>query len=304
MHFYYYLFFCPLLNFYLIGDDETVKFIDISLSALSFIVGPALLTLILIQVLLLWSADLRAKSNLDSLSSQIESRFTKDLLKAYRQLDTLDSLISKEDSIGVRMKEKGSTTNVSNQIISYFQSHKNDASLDYNFNQIFWIDSLGKQKIKGQVGNDELLFNDVSTRKYFKIFKNNSAYMLPGNPGSFFGFEPVYSWTNGEFRIIISKKSRLKNGIIVAVATQMPSVTQTILPPGFGFCIIDDAGKVQLHSEMNRNLQENIIDKMSPSRPIKEAISSRQASYFNNLKFYGKTNAANIVPISKIPFFL
>lgn len=298
------LIFLPIIKFYLIGYDETVKFIDITLGAVSFIVGPALLTLILIQVLLLWSADLRAKSNLDSLSSQIDSSFTKDILSAYRQLDTLDSLISNENSAGVAMKEKDSNANVSNQIISYFRSHRGDANLDYNFDRIFWIDSLGKQKIKGQVGNDELLFTNVATRKYFKIFKNNSAYMLPGNPGSFFGFEPVTSWADGEFRIIISKKSRFKNGAIVAVATQMPSVTQTILPPGFGFCIIDDAGRVQLHADMNRNLQENIIDKMSPSRPIKEAISSRQASYFNNLKFYGKTNAANIVPISKIPFFL
>src|SRR5450755_2157787 len=150
------LIFLPIIKFYLIGDDETIKFIDITLSAVSFIVGPALLTLILIQVLLLWSADLRAKSNLDSLSSQIESRFTRDLLKAYRQLDTLDSLISNErDSMHAQMK-KGDGINVSGEIISYFQSHKNDANLDYNFNQIFWIDSLGKQKIKGQVGNDEL----------------------------------------------------------------------------------------------------------------------------------------------------
>ena len=298
------LIFLPIIKFYLIGDGETVRFIDITLSAISFIVGPALLTLILIQVLLLWSADLRAKSNLDLLTRQIDSAFTKDIVNAYTQLDTLDSLVSGEDSAKIAMKEKNSNANVSSQIISYFKTHKGEAKLDYNFDRIFWIDSLGKQKIKGQVGDDELLFTNVATRKYFRIFKHDSAYLLPGHPEALFGFEPVTSWADGEFRIIISKKSRFKNGSIVAVATKMPSVTQTILPPGFGFCVIDNAGKVQLHSEMNRNLQENIIDKMSPSRPVKEAIASRQASYFNNLKFYGKTNAASITPISKDPFFL
>jgi hypothetical protein len=298
------LIFLPIIKFYLIGSNETVKFIDLTLSAISFIVGPALITLILIQVLLLWSADIRARSNLDELSKQINSGFTKDLLDTYKQLDVLDSLIAGDnDSVYSKIKN-GENINVSKQIISYFKSNKNTPGLDYNFDRIFWSDSTGQQKIKGQVEKEAPLFTNVSARKYFKVFKNNNAYILPGHPGSFFGFEPVNSWADGEFRIFISKESRLKRGFIVAIAARMPSVVQTILPPGFGFCIIDDSGNVQLHSEMNRNLQENIIEKMSPSRPIKESISSRQSSYFNELKFYGKTNAVSIIPISKIPFSL
>ncbi|MEO8413344.1 MAG: hypothetical protein ABI472_06775 [Ginsengibacter sp.] len=297
------LIFLPIIKFYLIGDDETVRLIDVSLSAISFIIGPALLTLILIQVLLLWSADMRAKSYLAKLSSQIDTGFTSDIVSAYRQLDLLDSLVSTEDSIRSKMNN-GGNINISDQIIQYFREHTNTPGLDYNFDRIFWADSLGSQRIKGQVGRDEPLFTNVATRKYFQVFKNNTAYMLPGDPGSFFGFEPITSWADGEFRIIISKVSRFQHGFIVAVATQMPSVTQTILPPGFGFCIIDNAGNVQLHSDMNRNLRENIIEKMSPSRSIKEAISSRQASYFTDIKFYGKANAVNINPVSKIPFSL
>ena len=298
------LIFLPIIKFYLIGDDETIKVVDITLSAVSFIVGPALFTLILIQVLLLWAADMRAKSNLDSLSSQIERSFTRDILKAYRQLDILDSLNFAECWTANHFQEGDAPADVSNQVFNYFRLHQNEPEVDYNFNQIFWISPSGRQKIKGQVGSDQLLFNDVSTRRYFSVFKDSRGYVLPGTKDEFFGFEPVNSWTDGLFRMIISKRSRIKNGVIVAVSTQMPSVMQTILPPGFGFCIIDESGNVQFHSDMNRNLQENIIDKMSPSRSIKEAISSRQGAYLNDIKFYGKTNAANIVPISKIPFFL
>jgi len=298
------LIFLPIIKFYMIGRDETVKFIDITLSVLSFIVGPALITLILIQVLLLEAADLRSKSYLNSLSSQIDSAFTADILTAYRQLDSLDSLASVDiDSVQLKATA-GAELTFSNQVMDYFRLHKNTANLDYNFDRIFWADSLGQQKIKAQVGNEATLFNDVSARKYFKIFKNNKAYMLPGYDSLFFGLEPINSWADGEFRIIISKESRLKHGSVVALATKMPSVTNTILPPGFGFAIIDDTGNVQLHSDMNRNLRENLIKKMSPSRPVKEAIASRQSAYFNDMRFYGKTNAVNITPISKIPFFL
>lgn len=297
------LIFLPIIKFYMIGKDETVKFIDITLSVLSFIVGPALITLILIQVLLLEDADMRSKSYLSSLSTQIDSAFTADIVTAYKQLDSLDILIS---AGGDSMVQKGGDTglNVSKQVIDYFQRHKNTSTLDYNFDRIFWIDSLGRQKIKGQVGNEATLFTDVSARKYFKILKNNKAYMLPGSDSLFFGLEPVNRWDDGEFRINISKESRLKHGIIAVLGSKMPSVTNTILPPGFGFAIIDDTGNVQLHSDMSRNLRENLIKKMSPSRPVKEAIASRQSAYFNDMKFYGKTNAVNITPVSKIPFFL
>lgn len=295
--------FLPIIKFYLIGKDETIKFSDIILGTLSFIVGSALITLILINVLILWSADERSKSNLDLLSAQIKVSFTNDILKAYRQLDSLDSLISvSKDSVLHEIKD--TTINISDKVISYFQSHKSNPTLDYNFDRIFWIDSTGKQKIKGQLGSEAPLFTNVSSRRYFKIFKTNKAYMVPDYPDSLFGLEPVNSWADGEFTIIISKESRLKKGYIVAVATQMPSIMQTILPPGFGFCIIDDSGKVQLHSEMDRNLRENILEKMSPARPVIEAIRSRQASYFNKIRFYGKTNAVDIAPISKLPFFL
>ena len=298
------LIFLPIIKFYLIGNDETVKLVDITLSAVSFIVGPALVTLILIQVLLLWAADIRAKSYLDTISNQIDSSFTKDILNAYGQLDALDNFVNSNKDSMLPANRNADTVNISPRIIGYFQSHTNDSTLNYNFDRIFWVDSSGEQKIKGQVSNDDALFTNVSTRNYFKVFKNNNAYLLPDSSGSFFGFEPVNSWADGQFRIIISKESRLKRGFVVAIAVQMPSVTQTILPPGFGFCIINDSGKVQLHSDMNRNLQENIIEKMFPARQVKEAISSRQAGYFNEIRFYGKTNAVNIIPLSKIPFSL
>ena len=296
------LIFLPIIKFYMMGKDETVKFIDIVLSVLSFIVGPALITLIFIQVLLLDGADMRSKSYLSSLSTQIDSAFTEDIVTAYKQLDSLDSIISASGDSMIKATVAESV--VSKKVNDYFRFHKNKSTLDYNFDRIFWIDSLGQQKIKGQVGNEATLFTDVSSRKYFKILKNNQAYMLPGNESLFFGLEPVNSWADGEFRIIISKKSRLNHGSIVALATKMPSVTNTILPPGFGFAIIDATGNVQLHSDMSRNLRENLIKKMSPSRPVEEAIASRQSGYFNNVKFYGKTNAVNITPVSKIPFFL
>ena len=116
--------------------------------------------------------------------------------------------------------------------------------------------------------------------------------------------QQLTGWTNGDFSIIIAKRSLLEKGAISTFSIQMPSVMQTILPPGFGFCIIDKEGKVMLHSDMNRNLQENFISKIDPSRQIKEAVKSRQELYSGNLNLYGETNALYFKPIASMPFYL
>ena len=152
---------------------------------------------------------MRSKTYLASLSSQIDSAFTNDILSAYRQLDTLDSLIT-TDNDPMLLNAFNSKTSVSEKVIDYFRQHKNEPQLDYNFDRIFWIDSSGQQKIKGQAGREVTLFNNVSARNYFKLIKDKKAYMLPRYDSLFFGLEPINSWADGEFRIIISKESRSK----------------------------------------------------------------------------------------------
>ncbi len=111
-------------------------------------------------------------------------------------------------------------------------------------------------------------------------------------------------WVNGEFNYIISKKSSFKEKYITALSTRLYSVIGTILPPGYGFCIIDEDGGVQVHSDLNRSLNENFLEQAAPALPLREAIASRQNMSFNEIKFYGKPFAVNIKPVSRLPFFL
>lgn len=296
----------PIVKFYLIGKDEHVKYSDFILGVLSFVAGTATLTLIIIQVLLLWGAEIRTKGYLENISAQIDSSFTKELTLAYKQLDDLDSLVYKLPDISLRQKSGTlKNFNVSWQVKNYFQQQCSDASrCYYNYNRVSWVDAAGNQIIKGNMDRDTPVYTNVAARNYFKVLKNNEGFFLPAIPAARLGFEPVNSWTNGDFSIIISRKSRLDKEYIAALSAQMPSVMQTILPPGFGFCIMDAEGKVMLHAEMNRSLQENFTDKTDPSRPLKEAIKSRQESFFKDINLYGKNHALHISPIAATPFYL
>jgi hypothetical protein len=296
----------PIVKFYLMGKDEHVKYTDFILGILSFVGGTAMLTIIIIQVLLLWGADIRTKGYLENLSAQIDSSFTQELTSAYAQLNQLDSMVYRfRDSSNILETGDKKNYNVSSLLNEYFLYNcKNHSGCYYNFNRLSWVDAAGNQRMKGQLDSIAPIYTNVAARNYFKQIQNNEGFFLPALPSASYGLEPVNSWTNGDFSIIISMKSRLQNGFIATMSAQMPSVTQTIMPPGFGFCMMDAEGKVMLHSEMNRSLLENFIDKTEPSRPMKEALKSRQESYFKDLNLYGKNNALHIKPIAATPFYL
>jgi hypothetical protein len=296
----------PIVKFYLMGKDEHIKYADFVLGIISFFSGTAILSLILIQVLLLWAAGIRTRESLENLNRQIDTDFTKELERAYVQLDSLDYvIINNPDSSPVRLMRQHKNYNVSGLAKEYFERHPgNDTLCYYNLVRAAWVDAEGDQHLKVQLDKDTPVYANVAARNYFQVLKNNGGFALPGHPGARYGLEPLNSWTNGDFNITISMKSRLGNGSIATLAAQMPSVMQTILPPGFGFCIMDNEGKVMLHSDMKRNLAENFIEKIDPSRQIKEAVKSRQESFFSNLYLYGKTHALHIKPIAASPFYL
>ena len=295
----------PILKFYLMGKEEHIKYTDFIFGVLSLFTGAAVLTIIIIQVLLLWAADIRTEKNLGNLSHDIDSSFTHELTSAFLQLKTIDSIVKNNmDTTAGRQMGTHKNYNVSGIINRYFQQQQNKAGLYYNFNRISWIDKDGDQHLKGQIDDAAPVFTNVAARSYFQILQNNEGYAVPGYPQGRCGFEPVNSWTNGDFNVIISMKSLLGNGSIAAMSAQLHSAVQTILPPGYGFCIIDNNGKVMLHTDMSRNLKENFIEKTSPSRPLTEAIKSRQAAYFNRMHLYGNTTAMYIRPIASIPYHL
>ena len=127
---------------------------------------------------------------------------------------------------------------------------------------------------------------------------HSPVYLVSG-----FGMEPLVSRTTGEFRVVISRRSAKKE-YIVGTSNQMYSISDVIMTPGYGFCIIDGDGNVLIHSDSDRNLQENFFKKLVSYRGLKEVVSSRQQKFFTDMFFYGKNHSLNIEPLDKMPFYL
>jgi len=99
---------------------------------------------------------------------------------------------------------------------------------------------------------------------------------------------------------VVSKK---KNNFVYVITSRFYSVINTILPPGYGFCVIDESGDVKFHSDANRMLRENFMDETEHSPELLAAIKGNLKTNFS-VKYLGKNHTCYISPVSTLPLYL
>ena len=285
----------PLIKLYSMGPGEKVTLRDFTGYFFSLFAGSMALTIIIIQVLLLKDTDIRQHNNLGRISRQINNAFQEELVRAYYQLQRLDSLAFRAQNQRI----------ISQAIVNAMKEEHSNSNAYYNFDKVSWINQTGKQIIKGSLEDSVSLFLiDVSARNYYRDFLNNNCQRLPGNDTAIFSVEAVLTWVDGMFRFILAQRSKYPEAFISTVSANMYAVNHVIMPAGFGFSIIDQEGNVQVHSHENHNLNENFLNEVENAAQLKAAITSRQEHYVSEVKFYGKKHGVLITPIDRLPLFL
>jgi len=293
----------PLIKLSIMGHSEKVKLRDFTGYCFSLVGGSMVITLIVIQVLLLKDGDTRQDQRLHLLSGQIDGAFRAEMIRAYRQLSALDSLPLQPDSQGKVHDWRSGKFDVTPQLVNWMSRHPDSAY--YNFDRVDWVSDSGMQVINGSLQrNLDTLYVDVSKRKYYTDFLNNSTYTLPGMDTTPVSIQPVVTWTEGASRMILSKRSKVPGIFIVTLSNDLYSVNRTILPSGFGFCLIDADGRVQVHSDPIHSLNENFIDEVADAAQLRSAMKARQELYLPSTKFYGREYGVVVKPIQNLPYFL
>lgn len=300
------LVFMPGLKFYIMDADEQVRVSDVVLFGLSMIVGASLCTLIVVQFLLWQGEEGSARQHLKMLSEQIERNFVQELKEAYTCVDALDEFRKSQ----LWLTQPGGAkknVDVSADVRAFMRTSLRRSAHIYLFDRVSWVDNregrnFGKQVIKAEMVGKPL-FTNVKGRNYFKVFQNNDAFALPDGSDTtrLFGWEPIYSQTNADFNITLSKPT---GTYIVALASKMYSVVNAVLPVGYGFCIIDGEGKVLLHTNVNRNLRENLFEKVEPATELRGLVAARQETDINEVMLYGSGHMLHVRPIPNLPYSL
>jgi hypothetical protein len=233
--------------------------------------------------------------------------------------------VSNMDSLIIKIKEADSLTQEFRRTKSSTGNSEKTSKLDTAFfqkllskryfNQIIWIDNKGDQLVVLATHNTSLKEEslNLSQRKYFSSVMKDELWALPSSqvPTGQFALQSIRSWRSSKeevgFTIAVqdtvqtqsdssgSKKSTRKVANVLLIATKLYSVMDAVVPPGYGFCIIDKMGEVQFHSETDRNLQENFLEETNDSQ-LEAAVLGR-LTIETDAMYYDKKVRTHIQPI-------
>jgi hypothetical protein len=289
----------PFLKIYLMGPYEQVRFSDLIGLGLAVFGGVTVITMIIIQVLLLARGYVSTSAGLRDLSQQIEQAMGAEVQQMQQQLRFLDTSFRRVSQNGAPSAAvQGPGIGVHGRDSSYrIPLFRAGSQPYYNFERVNWVGRNGMQHWRLQVPDTSKVFLiNVKERDYFNFFqqqyngKEDTSVSL---------MDPVYSWSGGDFVVNLVERSRIDTLLLLTFSAKMYSLLNPVLPPGYGFCIIDNRGRVYIHSEAERSLKENFLDETDNAGPLQAAINSRQDTTLSNVHCYGKEHALYIHPLSQ-----
>ncbi|MDN3515478.1 MAG: cache domain-containing protein [Candidatus Brocadia sp.] len=286
----------PFIKLWFMGLKDRLRMSDICFLVFSALAGSALLTLVLLDAYIYVDLGNKSDAQLKAFSDEICKNFkeeVKDVLKELRKLS--------DNELENDLKEPDKVSFVGEANIMGGRIQHNDP-YPY-FDMAAWIDSAGMQRIKRSVKGQTTQFISVSSRDYFKNAKEGRLWEIKDGKDRF-SLEPIYSWNTGENTVIISMRiSELNPPWIASINVRLLSLMQTILPPGFGYCVIEDNGKALFHSDETRNLRENFFEECDNDRLLRSAVFGH-AKEWVNAPYLGRDHRLYVRPIDAFPWSL
>jgi len=302
----------PFLKLQLLSDCERLNRSDVLLSGASLVFGTALVTLMCFHVRTLNGPHFpiwHPENDLVELSETIQNRLHRELTLVLKEIHMNDTELRKLiGDLGVASKK----LSVPDPTMILGVDH-----VYPGFNQQSWIredDSSVKNQRKGDqihkwAAPGELTARiNVSKRDYFWQLAEDRGWLFPNVKEQKFYLESIRAWNSGRSEAAISTYSKhlLDEALvpnIIAMTTELKSLTNTVLPSGFGFCILDTAGETLFHSRSSLNLQEDFLKETDHCNDLEAAIYARRSQHCD-ARYHGKHYRMFITPLWSTPLFL
>lgn len=280
----------PLLKLWIMNELEKLQTINVWFCGFSLVIGSSFLMLILLM-----SKDYFTSyesfhgdkthvcpghdgSRLELLSCEIEKNFIEELRLIYHQLQKSSTQIDSAVKSPIDPTLYGNVLTSSPLELNFYPF----------FNEMLWIKKTGLPNII--VATHDLKKSDViklDARKYFSMALNDSTWIMPDTDDSTqrFALQSIHSYISNNheagFGVKLDSSNQFGCAVVLAMATKLNSVMDPLLPPGYQFVIIDNAGKVWFHSKTHKNLKENFFDETGQDGNLRAAVHGRATTSLN-----------------------
>jgi hypothetical protein len=302
------LFSMPLMKLFFMSSIERLHRKDALLTPPTFIVCSAIVTLIFLVTAKYYLSDIpKLDRRLQTLATSIKKEFTKEIQSIYQ--------LTKQVS-AVKPPTAYTTISVAQQL-----SEDNDALPNFEeypfLRSMYWLDNSGKQTFEYSMLDAESYDYEeksrpaFSNRDYFKAILQGKGYPLVSRDTLSY-LQSIVSWTTGEpvsvFSLPLANDTTIlprgnAQSKVLAISTVLNSVTDPVLPPGFGFSIIDQDGLVLYHTDRQKNLQENLLQEVDHNPHLMAALAS-ESSVTTDVSYFNRSYRLHLQPISNIPWYM
>lgn len=307
----------PLIKLVLMSSYDQLDISDVVKTSVSVCIGVVAIVLLLLffyQVFIHDAGDIRKR--VERLSESIETKFGEELVNVHEQLNKYNSALGnmEYDLRDGRSFKNVFYPNATPVFAGSTPSRRKDRletriePADYKFfKSVFWMDGDGAQQLQFITRNYDTPPVNLEHRKYFRD-AGKWSYPKKGN-SYYFMLESIMSVTSGEKLAAISMESTAEwisspkksvNLKVVAMTTQLTSLMDSILPVGYGFCIIDEKGDVLFHSNWERNLGENFFNEVGNDKRVLSAVG-REHPVHLSLNYKNTEHKCYIKPFAGLP---
>lgn len=289
----------PLMKLVLMGNFERLSLNDLLLAVLSAILGTFIISQLIIDGYGYNGPDRKRRSQqLVELSDQVTTSLTDELRLIRNQLTAVDLLAYETKKLNDQTSVwRDSSYSSKLWTYPYFQS-------------IYWVDK-DYHLVNEWTANVELAPKiTLADRAYLTSLNSGDAWKLPqdGDSLPMFRLESLLAKTTGEQLAVVSIPSigpandKSEASSTIFMTTQLRSLHNPVLPPGFGFAVIDQSGSVRFHSDSRRNLQENFLEETD--EPSLLAALTNRAPLRISGSYLGKDHEFFLKPLSGMPLYL
>ena len=245
---------------------------------------------------------------LESLAQAVDRHFTDESRKIVAQIDYLTHRLGNLPN--PYADERSILSNNAGALFSIQESPYT------NFDMISWTDELGHQQVKWSRARDITALLSLEQDPVYRRFRGERGALLDPKPrkgsapgqsqesASEFTFVPLTTPTTGESVAVFGRRldktiqvgqHRLTAAFMVCTPE---SLFHPVLPPGFGFAIVDDSGNIVFSHSPLLNQRENLFQETDNDKKTQSAISSPSEPF--NVQYKGRLHRMYVRPLQEI----
>jgi hypothetical protein len=174
------------------------------------------------------------------------------------------------------------------------------------FDNVFWVDKHGQQEFKLTVRPTATPQTKVGDEPYFKdVLAKRHLTNVEGFDGDF-RFDSVYSPNTGEYFVVLARPytapkewglpapvQKLRAQVLVG---KFLSLVDPVVPPGYGFAVVDHEGMVQFHSVSSRNKIEDFFKECRQDVALKALVLNAGTDQLH-VNYMGKRHKMFVMPL-------